>query len=71
MNRSWLWTLVIETSRDIDRAVRNIVNVAFDKAQAILTESRETLEVGARDDSVTAQCSADRPQSECPLEERA
>jgi cell division protease FtsH len=37
-----------ETSRDIDHAVRNIVNAAFDKAQAILTEGRETLERGAR-----------------------
>ena len=37
-----------ETSRDIDHAVRDIVNRAFDKAQAVLTEGRETLERGAR-----------------------
>ena len=37
-----------ETSRDIDHAVRAIVNAAFDKAQAALTERRETLECGAR-----------------------
>jgi cell division protease FtsH len=37
-----------ETSRDIDHAVRSIVNVAFDKAQAALTSGREMLERGAR-----------------------
>ena len=37
-----------ETSRDIDHAVRKIVHAAFDKAQAVLTERRETLERGAR-----------------------
>jgi cell division protease FtsH len=37
-----------ETSRDIDHAVRAIVNAAFDKAQAALAERRETLERGAR-----------------------
>jgi len=37
-----------ETARDIDHAVRDIVNAAFAKAQAVLTERRETLERGAR-----------------------
>jgi hypothetical protein len=36
-----------ETSRTIDRAVRNIVSTAFDKAKAVLTERREILERGA------------------------
>jgi len=37
-----------ETSRDIDHAVRSIVSAAFDKAQGVLKEHRETLERGAR-----------------------
>ena len=37
-----------ETAREIDRAVREIVNRAFGKAAAILTRSRPVLEQGAQ-----------------------
>ncbi len=37
-----------ETSRTIDHAVRDIVNAAFAKAEAVLTQRRDTLERGAR-----------------------
>lgn len=37
-----------ETAREIDRAVRDLVSAAFDKALAVLTQRRETLERGAR-----------------------
>src|SRR5581483_8803539 len=37
-----------ETSRTIDHAVRDIVNAAFAKAAAVLTQRRDTLERGAR-----------------------
>lgn len=37
-----------ETAREIDRAVRDLVSAAFDKALAVLTQRRDTLERGAR-----------------------
>jgi cell division protease FtsH len=37
-----------ETAREIDRAVRDRVNQAFDKATAILTRNRAVLEQGAQ-----------------------
>jgi cell division protease FtsH len=37
-----------ETARDIDSAVRKIVDAAFERARAILTEERDKLEEGAR-----------------------
>jgi cell division protease FtsH len=37
-----------ETARDIDRAVHAIAQAAFDRAVAILTKHRATLEDGAR-----------------------
>jgi cell division protease FtsH len=37
-----------DTAREIDTAVRAIVQSAFDKALAILTEERNTLEKGAK-----------------------
>ena len=38
-----------ETACEIDRAVRDIVQAAFDRAAAILKERRATLELGARE----------------------
>ncbi len=38
-----------DTAREIDAAVREIVQAAFDRAAAILKERRETLERGARE----------------------
>ncbi len=37
-----------ETARDIDHAVRELVNAAFDKAYALLTRHRDVLERGAQ-----------------------
>jgi cell division protease FtsH len=38
-----------DTAREIDRAVREIVKVAFERALAILTRHRRTLEDAARE----------------------
>ena len=42
------WQPSPQTQQQIDEAVQNIVKVAFDKATAILTEKRATLERGAQ-----------------------